>query len=125
MCNSGTGSPFCDPDCPDRLLGLRAEFRRAYLDCYGDLTCNDDPPVSCEVEASGEVEQRQIDDNFLDQCQPVQENCEGAFDSAFCFLTRYYEEAAVTAAMTCLEMGCTEVEACLRLELPLAPFDFD
>ncbi len=123
MCSSGTGSPFCDSDCPDRLSALRPEFRTAFLECYAERTCNDDPEEPCDVQASQEVDQRQLDDNFLDQCQPVQENCAGAFDSAFCFLTRYYEEAAVEAAMTCLEMGCSEVEACLRLELPLAPFD--
>ena len=33
MCNSGTGSPFCDADCPDRLSALRLEFRTRFLDC--------------------------------------------------------------------------------------------
>ena len=122
MCNMGTGSPYCEPDCAERLTALRTEFRVAYLDCYGDLSCNDDPPESCEVTASQEVDQRPIDDNFLDQCQPVNSDCEASFDSAFCFLTRYYEQDAVEAAMACLAMPCPAIEACLRLELPLAPF---
>lgn len=123
MCNVGTGSPFCDPDCPDRLLPLLTEFRESFLDCRADLSCNDDEPVACDVEASQLVEQRPIDDNFLDMCQPIQSDCADAFDSAFCFLTRYYEESAVEAAMACLAMPCTAIDACLRLELPLAPFD--
>lgn len=123
MCNMGTGSPFCDPDCVDRLSALRTEFRVAYLDCKADTTCADDPQTDCELVASQEVDQRQIDDNFLAMCQPVQEGCEAAFSSDFCFLSRYYEEAAVTAAMGCLEMGCADVESCLRLQLPLSPFD--
>ena len=123
MCNMGTGSPFCEPACAERLTALRTEFRESYLDCYGDLACNDDPQESCEVVASQEVEQRPIDDNFLDQCQPVNTDCEESFESGFCFLTRYYQEDAVEAAMACLAMPCTAIESCLRLELPLAPFD--
>jgi hypothetical protein len=123
MCNMGTGSPFCDPDCADRLLALLPSFRTAFLECHADTTCADDPQTSCEVEASQELDQRQLDDNFLAECQTVQEDCEAAFDSAFCFLTRYYEEDAVIAALDCLEMPCGDVEACLRLQLPLAPFE--
>jgi hypothetical protein len=122
-CNIGTGSPFCEPDCVDRLSALRPEFRVAYLDCKADITCADDPQSDCETVASMEVDQRQIDDNFLAMCQPVQEGCADAFSSDFCFLTRYYEEDAVAAAMSCLEMGCGDVDACLRLQLPLSPFD--
>lgn len=123
MCNMGTGSPFCDPDCSERVQGLLPGFRQTYLDCHADTTCNDDPPTSCEVQASQMVEQRQLDDNFLAECQTVQSTCEDSFDSAFCFLTRYYEQAAVEAALDCLEMSCSEIETCLRLALPLAPFD--
>jgi hypothetical protein len=123
MCNMGTGSPFCAPDCVERMAGFLPPFRQTYLDCHADTACNDDPPTSCEVQASQMVEQRQLDDNFLAECQTIQDGCEGAFDSAFCFLTRYYEEAAVAAALDCLELSCGEVEACLRLELPLSPFD--
>ena len=123
QCNMGTGSPFCDPDCVMRLSALRPEFRIAYLDCKADTTCADDPQTDCEATASLEVDQRQIDDNFVDMCQPIQEGCDPGFSSDFCFLTRYYEEDAVAAAMNCLEMGCADVETCLRLQLPLAPFD--
>ena len=122
MCNIGTGSPFCEPDCADRLLALRPEFRVAFLDCHADTTCADDPQTSCEVAASQEVDQRQLDDNFLAECQSIQDTCEASFDSAFCFLTRYYQEDAVIAAMDCLGRACGEVEDCLRLALPLAPF---
>lgn len=122
MCNMGTGSPFCAADCAERLLSLRPEFRVPFLDCHADTSCADDPQTSCEVSASQEVDQRQLDDNFLAECQTIQGDCEPTFDSAFCFLTRYYEEDAVIAAMDCLEMACGEVEACLRLALPLAPF---
>ncbi len=123
MCNMGTGSPFCEADCADRLLALRPEFRTAFLECHADTTCADDPQSPCEVQASQEVDQRQLDDNFVAECQTVQDGCEGAFDAAFCFLTRYYQEDAVVAAMSCLEMACGDVEACLRLQLPLSPFD--
>jgi hypothetical protein len=122
MCGDEVGSPYCDPECADRLAALRTEFRTSFLECHADSPCNDEP-VDCEVEASSEVDQRQIDDNFLAECQPKSEECVDAFSVDFCFLTRYYEEAAVTAAMDCLPLGCSEVEACLRLELPLAPFD--
>ena len=122
-CNMGTGSPFCDPDCVDRLSALLQEFRIAYLDCKADTTCADDPQADCEAVASMGLDQRQIDDNFLSMCQPVQEDCAGAFSADYCFLSRYYEEDAVAAAMNCLEMGCADVENCLRLQLPLAPFD--
>jgi hypothetical protein len=122
-CNMGTGSPFCDTDCVDRLSALLPEFRVAYLDCSADTTCADDPQADCEVLASQEVEQRQLDTNFQTECQAVQGNCEEAFSSDFCFVTRYYEETAVVAAMDCLGMPCGEVDACLRLQLPLAPFE--
>ena len=123
MCNMGTGSPFCDADCAERMLALRPEFRVSFLDCHADTSCADDPQTSCEVSASQEVDQRQLDDNYLAECQTIQDECEPTFDSAFCFLTRYYQEDAVIAAMNCLEEACGEVEACLRLALPLAPFE--
>ena len=120
-CNMASSSPFCDPDCPERLQALLPEFRDAFLECHIGSRC-DDEEIDCEVEASSAVERRPIDDNYLDQCQTAQTSCEEGFDVDYCFVSRYYQEEAVERAYACFSTPCQGIEVCLGSELPLAPF---
>lgn len=122
-CNSASqGSAFCDDECDDDITALRSEFADAFFECYADLDCDVDVG-SCEVEASGAVDRRTLDDEFQTACQTKHTECDESFSSDLCFVTHYYDNDAVTAANECLALACDGVGSCLLRELPFAPFD--
>jgi hypothetical protein len=122
-CTSSTaGSPFCDSECADDIDALRSEFADAFFECYADLDCDSDG-TACEVEASGEVDRRTLDDQFQTACQTKSTECDESFSSDLCFVSAYYANDAVAAANECLAMPCDGVGSCLLRELPFAPFD--
>jgi hypothetical protein len=120
-CDLAEESPFCRTDCAERVVALLPEFYEPFLSCYEDLRC-DSPETECESEASDQVDRRQIDENFTDECQAKEVECSDGFNSAFCFVTHYYLEEYVDSARSCLAMTCDAVETCLTRELPFAPF---
>jgi hypothetical protein len=121
-CNFDQGSPFCDAECDDDITALRSEFADAFFECYADLRCDVDG-TECEVEASGAVDRRTLDDEFQTACQTKSAECDEAFASDFCFVSHYYGNDVVSAANECLALACDGVGACLLRELPFAPFD--
>ena len=121
-CNFDQGSPFCDDECEGDVGALRSEFADAFFTCYADLRCDVDG-TACEVEASGAVDRRTLDDEFQTACQTKATECEEAFAADLCFVSHYYGNDAVTAANDCLALACDAVGSCLLRELPFAPFD--
>ena len=121
-CNFDQGSPYCDEECDDDTGSLRSEFADAFFTCYADLRCDVDG-TECEVEASGNVDRRTLDDEFQTTCQTKHTDCDESFNSDLCFVTHYYEQESVTAANACLALACDAIGSCLLRELPFAPFD--
>ena len=104
------------------MSALRSEFADAFFACYADLRC-DVAGTECEVEASGAVDRRTLDDEFQAACQTKLAECDDAFDSDLCFVSHYYGNGAVAAANDCFALACDGVGSCLLRELPFAPFD--
>src|SRR5687767_3024452 len=77
-CNFDQGSPYCDAECDDDTDALRSEFADAFFTCYADLRCDVDG-TECEVEASGTVDRRTLDDEFQSTCQTKHTECDESF----------------------------------------------